>query len=193
MDAATIRARIEAVWPQLPTVFTTRDVLARARMSKDVGSIVHAILDSMVGEGLLFHSLVAAKRLGRKPTAWSKGRSGLREEVLLATVREALERMPVQFTVDELLAAVGMSQRMRLQVRGALDRLADESAVIRLTDLPHAPGRKASIWSASSRAIADEIAFRARKAMALRLMETEDPDVRLNRMLKPWDPFPDGE
>lgn len=191
MDSTTVRTRIEAIWNLLPTVFTTRDVLVRARMSKDQGSTVRVILDAMVDEGLLYHSMVAEQKLGRKPTAWSKERSYLRDDVLAATIRSVLPRMPVKFTVDDLLAAIGMSQRMTEKVCAALARLAASSTVLRVTDTPSSPGRHTDVWTADPRTIADEIDFKQRKAIALAASGSQASGI--DRMFRPWDPFADDK
>jgi hypothetical protein len=168
MDTAAIRTRIEDIWEQLPSVFTTRDVLQLIRATKEAGATVRAILNGMVGEGRLYHSFKPTVGSGRKPTAWSKDRSAVREEVILELVRAALPRLPSRFSMEDLLMAVGMSRRMFTQVRGALDRLADAGVVLGVgADHHFGSGHpKYHHWTADTHLMVEELAAAARRALA---------------------------
>jgi len=189
MDLGKLRERVEAVLGDLPPVFTVRDVCKRIGVSdrrpeNRVG--VHAVLDRMVGDGLLFRSLVLSKRLGRRPSAWSRVQECLPDAVLERAIRDVLGRMPRYFTLEQLLSALGISRRLVRQVYLVLERLESDWVVVRVTERPfkmHA-GRHRRFWSADRAVIVSEMAFRE----LVRGMAGHDSEVRIRQLLKPFDP-----
>ena len=171
---------------ELPAVFTVQDVLSVTGMSRKRGGAIRVVLDGLIGDGVLFRSVVVGRRQrGRPPIAWSKTRDGIREEVIYQQVSDVLGSLPRYFTMKELLAGIGMSQRFRLSVRGALDRLEDEGHVVRVSDRQmERKGRPPALWSANRDVILAELSFQA-----IRARERQD---RLERLSKTWDPFANG-
>lgn len=193
MATTELRRRIEEVWDQLPSIFTVRDVCLRIGLSDrspTTRANISKVLDGMVDDGLLFPSLVLGETSGRRPSAWSKQQDGLPGEVMLRTVREVLPRMPRHFTLDVLLDAIGTSRRFRSQVRDVLRRLEDAGVVARVTErsAQMAAGRPPTLWSADQNVIASEMAFKAARAAQQREIQ-EGYLARLDRLLKPFDPF----
>jgi hypothetical protein len=188
MDLGKLRVRVEAVLADLPPIFTVRDVCMRLGISERPANRVgvHAVLDRLVEEGRLFHSLALGGRLGRRPSAWSKLQDGQPDGVLEQAIRGVLCRMPRHFTLDELLSALGFSRRLAGHVYAVLERLESAWVVVRVTERPlkQRAGRHPKFWSADRAVVVSEMAFRD----LIRRTGEGDPTVRMQALLDSFDP-----